>query len=785
MGLRLSRGGLWSALLGLVAFAAVIVRMDGLVRPSDQPPSWQVVLVGAFALGAALALVGRFLRLRGAGTAALALLVTAVLLGRVAAPETMVAGLIPTLDTWDAVAASLAEGLEFLRFGTAPIFPHQQLLLLLLPAFLAVGAGWGGLAASGRGALAATVPGGLYLAVAIADQSASELAWILGGVVWVAAVLVVSGWEETVSLPRLLGRPGRAGAMAAGVLVVVLGLVVTDISAGAVPGSGTVPWRDTTGIGGLRSGVSLNLFTSTVQTNLVSDSEEMVFRAAVSGSPVPLERLYWSLITLDSYDGRNWSPTWSETRPVDGDTFFERPDHRFLGPTATVFATVEIGALRQGILPTLYSVREVSGDSPLLRNGVRARDDGALVLDGRTRDGLVYELVSEVPSADLRTAALGADGDLPPLFDAAVEAGAFSLEDGSGTGVARRPADLERFTELPESLDPAIGNLAADLTAGADHPLEQMALLEVYFREAGGFTYTTDIDPGHAAQDLSAWLLDEESPNYHAGYCEQFATALGVMGRSLDIPTRVVLGFTPGTLNEFGEVVVRGRNAHAWVEAWIDGVGWVRFDPTPRGEGDNPATTAELGFNLAEFIDEEEQNPLTGFNPGGGPILADRDFLDQEFLEGEVPTPGALDGEGVPITDDGVQIPGRVWWWLAIGLAIAAIPVTKLVRRRRRLAKARDGDVSSAWAEITDQLRDLDRRVTASMTPDEIATATGPELAPLAAAHARAVWGSTPPGPAERERALESYEATASSLRRATPPSKRAKAVWNPKSLWR
>ncbi len=780
MGRRLSRGGLWSAALGLVALAAALGRMTTLVRPSLDGAPWPATLTGAFLLGAAIAVVGWLVRLRLPGTIAFGLVTIAVVMGRVTAPDTMLAGLVPTRATWDAVAAALTVGLEYLRYGTAPIFPHQELLLLLLPVFIAIGAAWAWLTAGGRGAAAAAVPAGLYLAVSIADQGATPGWWLVAAVAWVGLLLVVSGWEGTVSAPRLLGRPGRAGAIAAGVVVVVLGLVATDIGAGAVPSSGAVPWRDgdTFGPG---SGTSLNLFASTTQTNLVSRSDDVMFRAAVVGAPA--DELYWSLITLDSYDGRNWAPSWDDTRALGDGVVFERRDLRYLGPTSTVSATVEIGDLRQGLLPHLYSVRDVQGDAPLIRNGVRVRDDGALLVDGRTRDGLRYQLTSQVPDRDLGVAALGADGALSPLFEGARDAGVFTPA-GAGTGRAGEPADLDRFLELPDDLDPGIEALARRVSEGATTPLEQMIFLESWFRVPDLFIYSAEIDPGHAADDLADWLLDPETPNHRVGYCEQFATALGVMGRSLGIPTRLVLGFTPGRFNQFGEVEVLGRNAHAWVEAWIEGVGWVRFDPTPRSEGDNPAATSDLGFNLAAFVPEEVDNPLADLNPGGGPVLVDperfADFADPG------PTPEiALDGEADADSGTPFAVPARVWWLVALAGVFVAIPLAKWVRRHRRLARARDGDVTAAWEEIVDRLRDLDRPISTAMTPDEIVAATGPELAPLAAAHARSTWGDRPPGPAETERALTALGSTEMQLRRTTPRMRRVMAAWRPRSLRR
>jgi hypothetical protein len=567
--------------------------------------------------------------------------------------------------------------------------------------------------------------------------------------------------------------------------------VATDLAAGTVPGSGSVPWRETGPFGS--GGGSLNLYASTVQSNLVNQSESVVFRARVSGNVDPA-RLYWPLVTLDRYDGRNWEPTVDTSRAVDGNVMFERPDQRYQGKTERVAARIRIDGLRMGILPTIYSVRSFTnkGTSPLLDHGVRARNDGGLLLStGRTRKDLEYEIEAEVPADTLIDVALGADGDLPELFERAAAAGDIRIDRATGTGSTVEPEDLDRFTELPDSLDPGIRALAFSITEGTSHPLERLHLLELYFRGAGGFGYTTDIRAGHAASDLADWLFDPESPNYRQGYCEQFATAMGVMARSLGIPTRLVLGFSPGQVvqryPDSTSVEVRGRNAHSWVESWIDGVGWVRFDPTPRSEGDNPATTSDLGgVNLATYIEEGFRNPLSNL-PDSGVIDFNPDrAVDgrDEFFDNEQPTPFDEVGD-LPEGAAPFELPTEAWWALGALAAVAAIPIAKWVRRRRRLARARHGDISAAWAEITDRLRDLDRPVTEAMTPDEIAAVTVPELVPLASAHGHAAWGPDRPGATESERAISSFERTEAALKRSTPLARRLLAAWRPRSLFR
>ena len=67
-----------------------------------------------------------------------------------------------------------------------------------------------------------------------------------------------------------------------------------------------------------------------------------------------------------------------------------------------------------------------------------------------------------------------------------------------------------------------------------------------------------------------------------AGYCQHFSGAMALLLRMGGVPARVATGFSPGGFRRRqGEWVVRDRDAHSWVEAWFDGIGWVTFDPTP------------------------------------------------------------------------------------------------------------------------------------------------------------------------------------------------------------
>ena len=108
-------------------------------------------------------------------------------------------------------------------------------------------------------------------------------------------------------------------------------------------------------------------------------------------------------------------------------------------------------------------------------------------------------------------------------------------------------------------------------------PLERAMRIQSHLRR--DFTYTLETVNKPLADPLSNFLFVSKR-----GYCEYFASAMAVMLRSLGIPARVATGFQSGYYNQVsGLYVIRASDAHAWVEGWIDGLGWMSFDPTPVG----------------------------------------------------------------------------------------------------------------------------------------------------------------------------------------------------------
>ncbi|HEY2182676.1 MAG TPA: transglutaminaseTgpA domain-containing protein [Gaiellaceae bacterium] len=104
----------------------------------------------------------------------------------------------------------------------------------------------------------------------------------------------------------------------------------------------------------------------------------------------------------------------------------------------------------------------------------------------------------------------------------------------------------------------------------------------------------------------------------HAGYCQYFAGAMALMLRYLGIPARVAVGFAGGTYDSKQHVWnISDREAHAWVEVWFKGYGWLPFDPTPAAAG---AAPREIQAGLPPFrgkgVGDASRLPTDGKSPG-------------------------------------------------------------------------------------------------------------------------------------------------------------------------
>ncbi|GCE27126.1 hypothetical protein KDA_26100 [Dictyobacter alpinus] len=133
------------------------------------------------------------------------------------------------------------------------------------------------------------------------------------------------------------------------------------------------------------------------------------------------------------------------------------------------------------------------------------------------------------------------------------------------------------YLETPQNISPKVKATVNAWTHGATNAYDALKRIESHLNDSRVFTYSVDNAPIPANKNVVDVLLDT-----HTGYCTYYASAMAVMGRSLNIPTRLVTGFSSGKYDPARKVwSVTGSDAHSWVQAYFPGYGWIDFDPTP------------------------------------------------------------------------------------------------------------------------------------------------------------------------------------------------------------
>jgi hypothetical protein len=258
---------------------------------------------------------------------------------------------------------------------------------------------------------------------------------------------------------------------------------------------------------------------------------------------------------------------------------------------------------------------------------------------------------------------------------------------------------VHRFTELPE-LDPSVPALVDDLVAGAQTPYQRVRAISDYLTDRdNGFIYSLSTEPGTSGDDLVDFL------QLKAGFCEQYAGAMTVMVRAAGVPARMVLGYTPGRVQENGDRLITTDDAHAWVEVYFDGLGWVPFDPTP--------ISRERAVDLPWAPRAENETDPTGSAATTAPEAAPTPRADR----GATAIPQFQDTSGT----SGWLQPLLVGTGVALlAAALVAVPATaRVLRRRRRMAS---GAPTELWDELTATVQDLGLSRDRAWTPRQTAT---------------------------------------------------------------
>jgi hypothetical protein len=498
------------------------------------------------------------------------------------------------------------------------------------------------------------------------------------GAPWWGFAAVAAGWmlllisDERVGLVgwgRVLRRSegGPASSAASGLSSAALRLgVVAVVTAVALPIlvpslTDAVLGRHTTGFGtgdgtGTAPGqVGLDPFVS-LRRDLLEQPDVVVLRYTTNAQTPS----YLRTVVLEQYVGERWVPRAfdpaSATR-VTGDT--QLPVSIGTG-VATTRETYDLTADRL-----------VNPYVPVPENATAVRG-----LTGQWYDDSVTGTIFGIDSTTK---------DASWSVDALAAAPTTAQFQASTSGASPDLEQLRVAGDVPDVLTADARAWTADGTTN----YEKAILLQNHFLQ--NFTYSTAAASDQSSSAIESFLRDR------SGYCQQFAATMALMARSLGIPARVVVGYTPGT-RDGNTWVVTGKDAHAWPELLFPGIGWVRFEPTPRSVTDGGGVQVpDYARTLPAAPSDPGATPRPTSTSGSGKL--------DELLKDPSGSAAPFDGPAAVTTADQWRV--RVLLVvLVLGLLLAAVPAAwRWSRRRRRLSSS--ASVEDAWEELRDTARDL------------------------------------------------------------------------------
>ena len=589
------------------------------------------------------------------------------------------AGIVPTSEAWRSILELVRQGLVDAEQYGAPVPSLTGMTLLAVGGIGIVAFSVDSLFVSVRSPILAGLPLALmYLAPAMINAAGPPWwALPLAGMGWLL-VLAADQRDRVRQWGGLSSSERVRGLASTGRRIGVIGLAAASLVAVALPLGSWAPWRTGEGEGpggaGAPAPVVLDPLVS-MRRDLIQSNDTQVLTYRTS-APEPG---YLRVAALESFDGSTWLPRPGLASgrdpglPLPGNVLSGRvavdANNRVTNGDSIPY-DITVTNLMNAYLPLPYPVSAIDELDDLGDLGSDWRMDpstGIAFSDGVPATGVAYRVAALDPrvEADQLRTATAPDGGLWPQLN------------------------------LPGGLPPVIAQTAREVTAEARTPYEKAVALQRWFRNDGGFTYSTGVRSGADGDYLGQFLVDR------IGYCEQFAGAMAVMARTLGIPSRVVVGFTQGSRVDDETWKVTVRDAHAWPELWFDGVGWVRFEPTPR---------AQSTLQAPEYAPETDaQVPNDPRIPRG---------LDDQPVAG---SGGSASTSWWGPVRTSLVVVGLLAGLLLLGWILMPM-VVRRVRRVRRLHRARYADlVEGAWAEIADTAVDLGQPWSGARTPRQAA----------------------------------------------------------------
>jgi transglutaminase-like putative cysteine protease len=277
--------------------------------------------------------------------------------------------------------------------------------------------------------------------------------------------------------------------------------------------------------------------SNTLEPGSISDlslSDALVFRVKFAGEPPPPNLRYWRGPVYLFTDGVRWMtpPNWT------GPMYVYDYNRQFSGPSPEF----------SGVAYSYTLLMEPQKQDWVFALELAAEYDPAL-----HRNKLLQLLTNKNP------------GDRNEYQ--------ISSYPHYNTGAMGR-AEQKDSLQLPGPASEKIRALVRQLQGYDVEPKIFIRNLFNYFHQEN-FHYTLT-PPLMTEQPIETFLFTARS-----GFCSHYATAFVYLLRVAGIPARVVGGYQGGQINQIGHFLeIRQADAHAWAEVWLEGQGWVRFDPT-------------------------------------------------------------------------------------------------------------------------------------------------------------------------------------------------------------
>ena len=260
----------------------------------------------------------------------------------------------------------------------------------------------------------------------------------------------------------------------------------------------------------------------------LGENDELAFRVKLLEGELPMNQRYWRAFALSDFDGETWQQG----------TFYGLPDVNEFYDSSLPSVQYEV-MIEPHEKNWLFAV----GAAKPLTSGIHIQDDATLESKQKLYNQWQYRVQSN-------TSELITQSNLSRV-------------------------QYLRYTRLPKGSNPRAQAFAKTLKQESNNTTDFIRQLRHYISNQE-FNYTLSPGEFDGRDQIDDFLFDSKS-----GFCSYYAGSIAFLLRSVGVPTRIVLGYMGGENNELSQTLsVYQYDAHAWVEVFFDGQGWVRIDPT-------------------------------------------------------------------------------------------------------------------------------------------------------------------------------------------------------------